>query len=230
MNLHVLTVLVTLVQCTSALGQSAPLAAAINSGTDFRSGPIISQWTHRGGGIAYLFAGNVTLDASASPPHTEIAVGAQLNAVGAANTHQILFGTATEAWALPGSLSQLTGLEASTINMEPANAWQKVGLWTTYKTRPDASYADAPLDAGNMNSQALRVESQPGTGFERGIVLGRHSLHASRLEKRPILLDLRELDEVDAESWDLVRFPDGCALRYAGHGQLRTVCEEAKAR
>lgn len=205
------------------------MAAAINGAIEFRSGPIISQWTHYGGGIAYLFAGNVTLDAPSSPPQTQIAVGAQLNAIATGSTQQIIFGTATEAWALPGSQSILTGLEATTINMEPTNPWQKVGLWATYKTRPDAAYWDAPLDPGNINSQAVRIESQPGTGFERGIVLGHHSLHASQNEARPILIDLRDVAEADVESWDLVRFPDGCALRYAGKGKLATVCDGVPA-
>src|SRR5206468_1136663 len=125
--------------------------------------------------------------------HTELAVGAQLNAYATTGTHQIVFGIATEAWALPGSLSMLTGLEATTINMEPENPWRKIALWSTFKTRPDTRYNEVPSDPSNMNAQALRIESQPGTGFERGIVLARHSLHRSRNEPRPILFDLREV-------------------------------------
>jgi hypothetical protein len=75
-----------------------------------------------------------------------------------------------------------------------------------------------------MNAQALRIESQPGTGFERGIVLGKDSLHASRNEPRPILIDLREVPSAALATWDLIAFPDGCRLRYAGGGRLDTVC------
>jgi len=118
----------------------------------------------------------------------------------------------------------LTGIEATAINMEPENPWRKIAFWSTYKTRPDTAYDEVPADPANMNAQALRIESQPGTGFERGIVLARHSLHASRVESRPILVDLREVTAENLADWDLVAFPDGCRLRYAGRGRLSTVC------
>lgn len=200
------------------------LNAATPPGSDTRGGPVLSQWTHQGGGIAYLFAGTVALDTPGSPPHTELAVGAQLNAYANPGSHQIVFGIATEAWALPNSYSMLTGLEATAINMEPANPWRKISLWSTFKTRPDTAYDDVPADPANMNAQALRIESQPGTGFERGIVLAKHSLHASRNEARPILIDLREVPAAEIAGWDLVAFPDGCRLRYAGGGRLTAAC------
>jgi hypothetical protein len=200
------------------------LNSATPKGTEERSAPTLSQWSHRGGGIAYLFAGTVTLETPYSLPHTELAVGAQLNAYASPGSHQMVFGIATEAWALPGSLSMLTGLEATTINMEPENSWRKIALWSTYKTRPDTAYDQLPTDPANMNAQALRIESQPGTGFERGVVFAKHSLHASRTEPRPILLDLREVQADTFSTWDLIAFPDGCRLRYAGRGRLSTVC------
>ena len=200
------------------------LNAATPIGTDVAAGPHLVQWTHGGGGIAYLFAGTVTLDTPRSAPHTELAVGAQLNVYAQSGTHQIVFGAATEAWALPGSLSMLTGLEATTINMEPLNPWRKIALWSTFKNRPDTAYDDIPADPANLNAQALRIESQPGTGFERGVVLARDSLHASRVESRPVLLDLREVPSDKLAGWDLIAFPDGCRLRYAGAGQMVTVC------
>lgn len=92
-------------------------------GSEQRATPIVSTCTHRGGGIAYLYAGMVALDTPSSTPHAELAVGAQLNAAALPGSHQIVFGTATEAWAMPGSLSMLVGLEATAINMEPANPW-----------------------------------------------------------------------------------------------------------
>jgi len=185
---------------------------------------VILERTQRGGGIGYLFAGNVVVDDPTAAPWSELAVGAQLNAHAAAGSHQIVFGAATEAWAAPGSFSLLTGIEATTINMEPANPWHKAAFFATYKTRPDSGYDDVPADPGNMNSQALRIESQPGTGFERGIVLSKYSLHASRNLERPILLDLREVPADAIATWDLIAFPDGCRLRYVGGGQLAVAC------
>jgi hypothetical protein len=214
----------TLLATTTARADIVGLGAATPTGTEVRSTPTLAQWTHPGGGIAYLFAGTVTLDTPNSPPHTELAVGAQLNAYAAPGSSQIVFGIATEAWSLPGSQSMLTGLEATTINMEVDNPWRKISLWSTYKTRPDTAYYEVPDDPANMNAQALRIESQPGTGFERGIVLARYSLHGSRNEPRPILIDLREVPSESLASWDLVAFPDGCRLRYAGGGRLTTIC------
>ena len=135
-----------------------------------------------------------------------------------------MFGIATEAWAHPGSHSMLTGIEATTINMEPDNPWRKISFWSTFKTRPDFAYDEIPADPANLNAQALRIESQPGTGFERGITLGKHSLHASRNEPRPILIDLREVSAEALETWDLFAFPDGCRLRYGGEGRLSAAC------
>src|SRR5207253_4595245 len=99
-------------------------------------------------------------------PHRRCAV----NAVNRRGVHRVVFGMATEAWAEQGSFAMLTGIEATTINREPDNPWQKISLWSTFKNRPDTEYWTALSDPDNMGSQALRIESQPGTGFERGIV------------------------------------------------------------
>jgi hypothetical protein len=200
------------------------LGAALPAGSEVSHAPKLVEWRHRGGDIAYLFGGTVTLDTPGARPHSELAVGAQLNAYATRNSDQIVFGIATEAWALPGSKSMLTGIEATTINMEPDNPWRKISFWSTFKTRPDTKYDEVPADPANLNAQALRIESQPGTGFERGIVLARHSLHASRNEARPIFLDLREVSADQLAGWDLVAFADGCRLRYAGEGRLSMVC------
>jgi len=210
--------------CSIARADIAGLNSATPEGTQEKAAPTLTSWTHQGGGIAYLFAGTVSLDTPLSRPHTELAVGAQLNAYANPGSHQIVFGIATEAWSLPGSLSMVTGLEATAINMEPENPFRKIALWATYKTRPDIKYDEVPADPANMNAQALRIESQPGTGFERGVVLSQHSLHASRAEPRPILLDLREVPATSLDTWDLIAFPDGCRLRYAGRGRMSTVC------
>ena len=218
---------------TIALFALSPLAhadipgmnAAVPPGTAAIGAPTFAEWTHNGGGIAYLFAGKVALDTPHSRPHSELVVGAQLNAYALPGSHQIVFGIATEAWAAPGSHSMLTGLEATTINMEPDNPWRKIALWSTFKTRPDGYYDEVPADPANLNAQALRIESQPGTGFERGIVLSKYSLHASRQESRPILVDLREVPVEAIFTWDLIAFPDGCRVRYRGGGRLVTSCQ-----
>jgi hypothetical protein len=207
-----------------AHAQLVGLDAAMPQGTDVARAPHLAEWTHQGGGIAYLFAGTVTLDTPRSPAFSELAVGAQLNAYASPGSDQIVFGIATEAWSLPGSRSMLTGLEATAINMEPDNPYRKIAFWSTFKTRPDTRYDEVPADPANMNAQALRIESQPGTGFERGITFARHSLHASRNEARPIVLDLREVPVDEVAGWDLVAFADGCRLRYLGRGRLDVAC------
>jgi hypothetical protein len=200
------------------------LNAATPYGTTASPAPQFADWTHKGGGIAYLFGGTLTLDTPNAKPHTELAVGAQLNAYATTGSHQIVFGIATEAWAHPGSYSMLTGLEATTINMEPNNPYRKISFWSTFKTRPDFAYNEVPVDPANLNAQALRIESQPGTGFERGITLAKHSLHPSRNEPRPILVDLREVPAETLATWDLFAFPDGCRMRYGGEGRLASTC------
>jgi len=225
MKIKTIALALALFASTSVLADDIDgLHAAMPKGSELRSSPTISAWTHRGGDIAYLFGGLVTLDTPQSAPHTELAVGAQLNGYAMPGTHQIVFGIATEAWALPGSFSMLTGLEATAINMEPDNPWRKIALWSTFKTRADTRYDEIPAEPANMNAQALRIESQPGTGFERGIVLAKHSLHPSRVEARPILIDLREVPAATLAGWDLFAFPDGCRLRYAGNGEFSSTC------
>lgn len=55
-------------------------------------------------------------------------------------------------------------------------------------------------------------------------MFAKYSLHASRNESRPILLDLRDVPADTLAGWDLIALPDGCRLRYAGGGQFTTSC------
>jgi hypothetical protein len=153
-------------------------------------------------------------------------VGAQINAINHPGVNQIAFGIATEAWADVGSFSMLTGIEATAINREPDNPWRKISMWSTFKNRPDTEYFAPPTDPANMNAQALRIESQPGTGFERGIVFAQISLHVSRNVARPVAIDFAEMDEAAVEGIDVMRFPDGCSVVYLGHGMLGTRCDK----
>jgi hypothetical protein len=187
---------------------------------DFRFGPIISNWKPAGTDIGYLFAGQVDrMSDAGAPPWTVLTVGAQINAVNRSGIHQIAFGIATEAWAEQGSHSMLTGIEASVINREPSNPWRKIAMWSTFKNRPDTEYFQSSSDPMNLDSQALRVQSQPGTGFERGFVFAEESLAASRNERYPIVVDFSEVPLEKLAGWVLVRYPDGWCETYAGGGR-----------
>src|SRR5689334_8239335 len=97
-----LAVLIAAFGSSMAHADIAGLDAAMPMGTEVHYGPTLAEWTGNGRGIAYLFAGTVTLDTPNSPPFTELAVGAQLNAYANPGSNQIVFGIATEAWSLPG--------------------------------------------------------------------------------------------------------------------------------
>lgn len=154
-----------------------------------------------------------------------VAVGAQVNASNGPGVPQIAFGIATEARAFPGSFSRLVGIEASAINQEPANSMRKIGAWLTFKNRLDVDYwTGFHLDPANENSQALRIEGETGTGWSRGVVFGSTALHRSRDQVRPAAIDFSELTLEQLGATDLIRFPDGCSLVYAGRGQLLTRC------
>ena len=204
---------------------AADMGADMSGATPF-AGAVLSSWTPVGTDIGYAFAGQVdrTADMGAKP-WTVRTVGAQINAVNHSGIHQIAFGIATEAWANLGSFSMLTGIEASTINREPDNPWRKISMWSTFKNRPDSEFFNPPVDPANLNTQALRIESEPGTGFERGIVFAPISLHPSRNVVRPVAIDFAEMDEAGAQGIDVMRFPDGCSVVYLGRGQLGARCD-----
>src|SRR2546430_2494187 len=160
---------------------SIDLAADLSVNPTMLTGPMIAGWNPVRSEAAYLFAGQVDrATAGGAPDWTVLTVGAQINAVNRRGVNQVVFGVATEAWAEQGSFSMLTGIEATTINREPDNPWRKISLWSTFKNRPDTDYFSPLPDPANMGSQALRIESQPGTGFERGIVFAPIALHRSR--------------------------------------------------
>lgn len=189
------------------LGAEAPITLA--------PGPFLSIWSPTTRDAGYGFAGWIDRTADGSEPfHSVLTVGAQFGAVNQAGVHQLVFGAAAEAWAMEGSLSMLTGLEASVINLESRNAYRKIGLWSTFKNRPDGEYDNPRPMPANTNSQALRVEAQPGTGFERGIVFATHSLFPSAQQARPAVIDLSELSDDDLAGVDLIRLRANVALRY----------------
>ena len=194
---------------------SVDFGADVSQNPIMLTGPIVTGWKATGRDAAYLFAGLVDrTTAGGAPDWTVLTVGAQFNAVNRSGVHQVVFGLATEAWAEQGSFSMLTGLEATTINREPDNPWRKISLWSTFKNRPDNEYASLPLDPANMGSQALRIESQPGTGFERGIVFAPTALHRSRVLDRPVAIDLSEISDDEIGSVDIIRIRKDVSVRY----------------
>ena len=218
--------------CMAFLLMSAVSVGATDLGADMTSatvyaGPVISSWNAAGKEIGYAFAGQVErVGDSQAAPWSVLTVGAQINSINHSGVNQVAFGIATEAWADFGSFSMLTGIEATTINREPDNPWRKISMWSTFKNRSDGEYLSPPADPANMNTQALRIESQPGTGFERGVVFAQISLHGSRNVARPVAIDFAEMDQATIEGIDVMRFPDGCSVVYIGHGHLGIRCDK----
>jgi hypothetical protein len=210
---------------TAARVEALELGADMSAATVY-AGPVLSAWDPAGKDIGYAFAGKVErFSDKGARPWSVLTVGAQINAVNHSGINQVAFGIATEAWADFGSFSMLTGIEATAINREPDNPWRKISMWSTFKNRPDTEYFMPPVDPANMDAQALRIESQPGTGFERGIVFAHISLHPSRNLVRPVAIDFAEIEEATMEGIDVMRFPDGCSVVYLGRGKLVTRCE-----
>ena len=196
--------------CLAAAGPACAQMAA-----SMYAGPFYSLWYPTARDASYSYAGWLERSADGgAPDHTVLTVGAQFGAANQAGVHQIAFGLATEAWAMRGSLSMLTGVEASTINLEPNNAYRKISLWSTFKNRVDGEYLTPPAEAMNLDTQALRIESQPGTGFERGIVFAEFSLFPSTRLPRPAVIDLSEIPDAQIGDIDLIRIRAGVALRY----------------
>lgn len=186
-------------------------------------GAVVLGWNPVTPKIGYGFAALVDRTSSGGAPNDSvITVGAQINASNGAGVHQIVFGIATEAWAHPGSVSRLVGIEATTINREPSNGMRKIAIWATFKNRYDFQYGQPPADAMNVDSQALRIESEPGTGFERGITFAHDSLRPSKAEPTPVAIDYREVPLAVLKTWALERYPDGFCRFYAGAGAFET--------
>jgi len=225
-----LTAIAFALMLTTTAAQAANDSVGLRAdmtGADVNAGPVLSTWNPAGANAGYGFAALVDrFTDSGAQPWTALTVGAEIVATNHSGVNQVAFGIATEAWADFGSFSMLTGLEATAINREPNNPERKISLWSTFKNRPDTEYNLPPVDPANMNSQALRIQSQPGTGFERGIVYAQLSMHASRNLVRPVAIDFSEMDEAAVEAVDLIRFPDGCSLVYLGHGMLSTRCDK----
>ena len=215
MNKNVILVMALPLLLDADCATSADFGADVSQSPTVLTGPLIAGWNPVRGEAAYLFAGQVDrATAGGAPNWTVLTVGAQINAVNRRGVNQVVFGMAIEAWAEQGSFSMLTGIEATTINREPDNPWRKISLWSTFKNRPDTDYFSPLPDPANMGSQALRIESQPGTGFERGIVFAPIALHRSRTLERPVAIDFSEISDDEIGSVDIIRVRKDVSVRY----------------
>lgn len=107
------------------------------------------------------------------------AVGAQINAWCYAGTRPCFAG-ATESinWSTTDSFNQI-GWEAGIVNFSPSSSGYKVGLNTVIKCQMDDAYANGAnpcATPNNLNSYAVLVTSQLGTGWQSGIIFGYHSI------------------------------------------------------
>ncbi len=212
-NVILTTTLALLLDANCAM--SGGFGADLSQGYTILTGPMVGGWNPIGSDAGYVLAGLVDrTTAGAAPNWTVLTVGAQLSAVNRRGVNQVAFGIATEAWAEQGSFSMLTGIEATTVNREPDNPWRKISMWSTFKNRPDTEFASPPIDPANTGSQALRIESQPGTGFERGIVFAPTALHPSRTMERPVAIDLSEISDEQIGNVDVIRIRKGISVRY----------------
>lgn len=132
-------------------------------------------------------------------------VGAQINGWAMAGVHSQTWGVATEAVAEKGSKSILVGLESLVVNREPTNDSQKIGVNIVY---------NSPVYA-NKNSIGLWFTSTPNTGWNSGIKFDRVSLKASN-GTRAAVIDLSEIDPVELSQMDLIKLPNGKAIRWTG--------------
>src|SRR5207253_4493486 len=80
--------------------------------------------------------------------------------------------------------------------------------------RPDTEYFSPLPDPANLGSQALRIESQPDTGFERGVVFAPTALHASRALEFPVAIDLSEISDGQIGSIEIIRIRKDVSVRY----------------
>ncbi len=187
--------------------------------------PFLFSIHHHGPKIGYGVGGNVYYNDPAVQPWSTIVVGGQFNARVEGGNHQMAWGVATEAWALPGSRSILVGVESSVINMEETNSLPKYGSYVTFKNRPDGGLQQ-PVSM-NEGSVALMIDAQRGTGFERGIVFNENALHPSKNEMKPVAIDFSEVPMDRMKNIILMRFPDGYCKYYVGQGIERVrLCDQ----
>jgi len=192
---------------------------------------LFSVYNRSGDQYTYGVAGNARGVGDPTLPYgaPQYVVAAQLNARalpgGVPGAIQYVWGEATEAWAYPGTSAVLVGIEPSIIQMEPdgnGSALPRVGAYITFKNREDGKYDTPPPGFYNLNSSALRIESQPETGWSSVITLGENSVREDINGRQPTMLDLREVPLDVVKDLALIRFPDGYCQYYSGGGETIT--------
>lgn len=178
---------------------------------------VSSVWAPTAEVLGYAYGGRADRAyVSGVAPHSIFTIGALLGAHNAAGVDQWVFGIAAEAISQPGSHSIIVGIESAAVNMEPLNVMPKIASNAVFKNRFDGE--PAPASPMNANSIAYWVTSQSGTGFERGLVF--HDGSLATTVGRPVAVDFSGV----SAGADIMRFHDGCVLRYAGRGVLTAVC------
>ena len=193
------------------LAAAACLAVALAAPHAAHAQAYVSHWNPSSPGISYGFLAGLTRVAGSAEAHSDFTVAAQLTARNDRGVHQWAFGVAAEAWSMEGSRSTLVGVEASVTNQEPSNREFKIANNAVFKNRLDG--ADDPGAPMNENSIAYWVTSQPGTGFERGLVFGQGSLMTAP-DRRPAVIDLSDMSDAEIARVDLIRIRSDVVLRY----------------
>lgn len=137
-------------------------------------------------------------------------VGGQFNAHSLAGPGTV-WGIATEAVAKDNHKGPLIGIEALVAD-ETTNIF---GRGTAPKIAVNAVYKSLHPDA-NQNSIGLWFTAYTNNGFETGIKFDRVSLKASAV-KNAAVIDLSEIPLDDLKNMDLIRLPNGKALRWDGN-------------
>ena len=171
----------------------------------------VAHWNPTSPGISYGFVAGLTRVTGSESPMQDFTVAAQLTARNDRGVDQWAFGVAAEAWAMEGSRSILVGAESAVINEEASNTNPKIAVSAVFKNRRDGGpHPGGPM---NDNSIAYWTTSQSGTGFQRGLVFDRGSLHAGD-GQRPAAIDLSDLSDEEIGRVDLIRIRRGVTLRY----------------
>lgn len=132
-------------------------------------------------------------------------IGGQFNAHSTTGAGTV-WGVATEAVAQENHRGALVGIEALVGNLSTnifGNSAPKIAVNAVYK------------GVYNANSTGLWFTAYPNTGFETGIKFDRVSLKASDA-KRATVIDLSEIPLDDLKNMDLIKLPNGKALRWDG--------------
>jgi hypothetical protein len=138
-------------------------------------------------------------------------VGAQVNGWSASGIAGQTWGIATEAVGMKGNRSILVGLEAMVANLEPIHDHAKIGINIVFNGGAD----EAGIGQGsNTNSTGLWFTSRTAVGFESAIKLDRRSISTSANRRPPAVLDLEDLDPATIGEVDLIRLPNGKAIRF----------------